>query len=391
MSAPTIIPTLRGWGVECFTRSEWGSPREADGSYARRRSTHPMPAGPAAYHYLHITVTRDSDTVREGKAGARQIEGYGYSTPPMVSYQDLVTNEGRYFQGQDYGTKGTHTVNDKRVPGFPRDLNLVGYACALMQNVGDEVTDIQVDVVARVFAARELAGLVKRGAPIYPHRKFAAKGCPGDKAVARLDEIRRLKDHYVRTAQQEDAMPTRLRRAIYHESDPYALGNSLSGDLIAANRGLWADRDLQCSIEGYFIVTHWAKPSREGFRVPGKRVPVRPFALIRWASIAKLRTRDGYGIRTAAQAIRDAKRLGVPGVEFELKFLPTQAAMKRLAAAARKDWGADWQDHVQIKILTGFRWRRALIRAKRAGFTTTLIRYAGNPADLPSYVDHYRR
>lgn len=204
MSAPTIIPTLRGWGVECFTRSEWGSPREADGSYARRRSTHPMPPGPADFHYLHITVTRDTDLVREGKAGARQVEGYGYSTPPMVSYQDLVTNEGRYFQGQDYGTKGTHTVNDKKVPGFPRDLNLVGYACALMQNVGDEVTDVQVDVVARVFAARELAGLVKRGAPIYPHRKFAAKACPGDKAVARLDEIRRLKDHYVRTAQQED-------------------------------------------------------------------------------------------------------------------------------------------------------------------------------------------
>lgn len=206
MNRPGVIDQLRAWGVECFTRAEWGSPREADRSYARRRGTHPMPEGPADYHFLHITVTRDSDTVREGKAGARQIEGYGYSTPPMVSYQDLVTNEGRYFEGQSYGVKGTHTVNDKNVPGFPHDLNLHGYACALMQNVGDAVTDAQVDVVARVFAARELLGLVKQGAPIYPHRKFAPKSCPGDLAVARLDEIRRLKDHYVQTAHQEEDM-----------------------------------------------------------------------------------------------------------------------------------------------------------------------------------------
>lgn len=207
-----VIRQLRAWGVECFTRAEWGSPREADGSYARRRGTHPMPAGPASCHFLHITVTRDSDTIREGKAGARQVEGYGYSTPPMVSYQDLVTNEGRYFQGQDYGTKGTHTVNDKDVPGFPRDLNLYGYACALMQNVGDEVTDRQVEVIARVFAAREIAGLVKRGAPVYPHRKFAAKSCPGDKAMARLGEIARRKTSLVDShfAAQE---PTRVSRA----------------------------------------------------------------------------------------------------------------------------------------------------------------------------------
>lgn len=193
-----VIDTLRAAGVECYTRTQWGSPQEKAGAYALRRRTHPMPAGPADFHFLHITVTRDTDTVQEGAAGARQIEGYGYSTPPMVSYQDLVTNEGKYFQGQDYGVKGTHTVNDLGVEGFPHDLNRRGYACALMQNVGDAVTGEQVQLVAMVFAARELAGLVKRGAPVYPHRKFAAKSCPGDLAMKQLDEIVRLKDQYVR-------------------------------------------------------------------------------------------------------------------------------------------------------------------------------------------------
>lgn len=204
----TVIGLLRASGVECHTRAEWGSPRQADGSYARRRHSHPMPAGPAAYHFLHITVTSDTDTVAQGAAGARQIETYGYSTPPMVSYQDLVTNEGRYFEGQSYGVKGTHTVNDKEIGGYPRDLNLAGYAAALLQNVGDEVTDVQVDVVARIFAARELLGLVRRGAPILPHRMFAWKSCPGDKAVARLSEIERLRDRYVREGlpQEDDEM-----------------------------------------------------------------------------------------------------------------------------------------------------------------------------------------
>ena len=205
-----VITQLRAAGVECFTRDQWGSAAERAGAYARRRGTHPMPAAPAAYHFLHLSVTADTDTVLEGAAGARQIEGYGYSTPAMVSYQDLITNEGRYFQGQDYGTKGTHTVNDKAVPGYPRDLNLAGYACALMQNVDDEVTDAQVQLAAMVFAARELAGWVRRGAPILPHRTFAWKSCPGDRAVARLDEIRRLKDTYVRDGlpnNQEDDMP----------------------------------------------------------------------------------------------------------------------------------------------------------------------------------------
>lgn len=192
-----LIELLRAAGVEAYTRTQWGSPRQADGSYDRRRGTHPMPSGPADFHFLHITVTDDTDLPADGKEAARKVETYGLSTPPMVSYQDLVTNEGRYFEGQSYRVKGTHTVNDKQVPGFPRDLNLYGYATALMQNVGDEVTDDQVRVVAMVFAARELLGLVRRGAPIYPHRTFDWKACPGDKAVARLPEIQRLRDRFV--------------------------------------------------------------------------------------------------------------------------------------------------------------------------------------------------
>lgn len=204
----TVISRLRAAGLEVYTRRDWGSPMERDGRYANRRRTHPMPPGPAAYHFFHITVTGDTDTIKEGFAGSRQVETFGLSTPPMVSYQMLVTNEGKIFEGQDYGTKGTHTINDKNVPGFPNDLNLHGYAAAILQNVGDAVTDEQVHSLAAVFAAAELEGHVRRGAPIYPHRKFAFKECPGDRGVARLEEIQRLKDRMVREGiNQEDDMP----------------------------------------------------------------------------------------------------------------------------------------------------------------------------------------
>lgn len=196
MNRSAVIDMLEKAGVECYTRDEWGTVRPE--AYIKRRVTHPMPDGPADYHFFHITVTPDTDTVLEGKAGARKVESYGLSKPPMVSYQDLITNERKYFQGQDYGTKGTHTVNNKNVPGFPFDLNKEGYALAIMQNVQDEVTDEQVELAAMVYAARELVGFVKKFAPIYPHRKFAYKECPGDKAVARLDEIQKLKDKFVR-------------------------------------------------------------------------------------------------------------------------------------------------------------------------------------------------
>lgn len=218
----TVISQLRNAGVEVYTREEWGSANPY--AYTIRLATHPMPE-PARCHFLHITVTDDTDLPADGKEAMRKVETYGYSTPPMVSYQDCVTNEGRYFQGQNYGAKGTHTQNDKGISGFPVDLNLFGYATAILQNVQDEVTDRQVEVIAMVYAARELEGLVVRGAPIYPHRMFSSKSCPGDKAVARLPEILRLKNYYVRNGlptQEEEMKPEdwdRLRQIVREEVD----------------------------------------------------------------------------------------------------------------------------------------------------------------------------
>ena len=232
----SMVTDLRAAGLDVSTRSQWGSPQQKAGAYAARRKTHPMATPKARYGFLHLSVTPDTDTLLEGAAGARQIETYGYSSPPMVSYHWLVTNEARVFQGQNMGVKGTHTINDKDVAGFPHDLNAYGHAVALMQNVGDDVTDAQVRAVALTFAAMKLNGWMERDAPILPHRLFAAKACPGDKAMARLDDIRRATAGFVKTGLPDLREPTRITAARGHLTDALKLL-----DAAAAHRGKGVD------------------------------------------------------------------------------------------------------------------------------------------------------
>jgi hypothetical protein len=189
--------------------------------------------------------------------------------------------------------------------------------------------------------------------------------------------------------------PTPPGRDIYHDKH-YAKANSTAGDKIAAKKRLWADRDVQrCRGANILvpveIITHWGKPAAEKFALPSGRVPRRRFQFLPWTIVKTLTAPGGYRIRTAAQALKDAKADGIPGVELELKYLPTSAALRRLAKAARVAYGKDWAKHVEVKILTQFSWQKALKRAKAAGFTTILIGFSGDPMTLPVYVDHYRR
>lgn len=189
-------------------------------------------------------------------------------------------------------------------------------------------------------------------------------------------------------------MATRNTRRIHH-GDDYAEANSIDGDQAAAAKGVWIDHDLNFCRLGLlliFIVTHWAHPRVEGFRTPAGRVPRRAFRYLSWSTVSKLRSKYGnHAIRTAAQVIRDAKALGVDGIEFDLKVIPSRRQAKRFARAARRGWGPDWQDHIEVKVWRGVKgWRTALLRMHRVGFTTTVIRYKANPADLPEYVDMYR-
>jgi hypothetical protein len=181
------------------------------------------------------------------------------------------------------------------------------------------------------------------------------------------------------------ARATRLKRRILH-TGYYARDNSDAGMRAAAAKGIWIDRDLQGDAAGNLIGTHWANPNREGFTIDGRPVNT-PFSQLSPEQISRLRDKNGYGIDDAPHAIALAKKLGNPGIEFEAKRAFSQRAFNQLAVDARREWGPDWQKHVQVKSFS----RGALLRAKIAGFRTTLIGYRGNPNDLvTNYIDTYR-
>jgi hypothetical protein len=185
---------------------------------------------PALTQHVHITITNPGNYSSD-YAHARAVEAIGISRFPStgVSYNRLVMQSGRIFEGQPIGRRGAHTVNDfKRAtcttsgcPGRGGSLeapswnnNITGRAYVICQNVDDAVTDAQVDSLARVLAADRLAGFVRRDARIHGHRCCSSKSCPGDRMWARMGELKAKVDHYLQVGlgggsapEEEDDMP----------------------------------------------------------------------------------------------------------------------------------------------------------------------------------------
>lgn len=228
----------------------------------------------------------------------------------------------------------------------------------------------------------------------YLHRNALAGHAPDPTWFPSVQKIFNL-DAYI-TKQRKVHVATPARRRIFHDSN-YARGNSRVGDRRAAEKKLFADRDVQPARGGRLYVTHWPHPKTEGFADPGGKIPKRGFRKLPGRKIRSLRTeKGGYRIRSTQVAMSDAKKTKVPGIEFDLKIVPTQAQMNRLAKEAKSVWPKVWRKKIYVKMSTlgagsNGKWKTALARAKKAGFNTIVIRYSGNPADLPRYVDQFRR
>lgn len=169
---------------------------------------------PATRVFVHITITNPKSYTSDD-AHARAVESIGISRFPAtgVSYNRLIMQSGAAYEGQPIGRRGAHTVNDRlratcTTPGCPGkggpltapswNLNVNSRAYAICQNVNDTVTDKQLDSLARSIAADMLAGFVRKDAEIHGHRCVANKDCPAAKMWARMGELRRLVDHYLK-------------------------------------------------------------------------------------------------------------------------------------------------------------------------------------------------
>lgn len=183
----SYLTDLREQGLEINTRGDW----RAVFDYSNLRTIYL----PGDYLFLHISVTNRTD---DWRADMRTIERIGISRFPNtgISYNAAAFPDGRIADAQPLDRRGAHTLNELGVPGYPENLNYYGHAIVLPQMVGDPVTNAQVDAVAQWGAAVVRAGY-SRADRFLPHRMFAPKDCPGDRAVARLDDINGLLRHYV--------------------------------------------------------------------------------------------------------------------------------------------------------------------------------------------------
>lgn len=175
-----MVAELRRMGYLVRRQGEWGS--RYISSYQARRIDMPVKL-PAPFAYQHITVTRD-DGILTGNfdADMRELERIGYERfRSGISYNwpvDAIT--GMIGEGMPVDAKGTHTVNDKNVPGFPNNLNYYGNALAMIGMPGTRPTTKFIGASAAILAVSWKLNILQDFSPYFPHSKFAAKDCPTD-------------------------------------------------------------------------------------------------------------------------------------------------------------------------------------------------------------------
>ncbi len=191
-----VVEAARKRGLTVLTHEEWGSklrPLYAD----RRRKTKNGYWGrfrqQADTVVSHITVTfDDGKLVGDFKRDMLEVERIGYERfGSGVSYNfcvDMAT--GMVGVGQPLDSKGTHTVNDKGVPGFSKDQNLVARAVAGLGMPGDKFSKDAERAYVKLLKAMRECGAITPGFDLVPHSLFAFKDCPTDAIRDRLPDIR---------------------------------------------------------------------------------------------------------------------------------------------------------------------------------------------------------
>lgn len=174
-----VVRNARKRGCVVLTRKQWGSLYPH--IYKERRKTHPVTVREADTLWQHITVTFDTGVlIGDFKTDMRTIErigverfGSGFSYNAAI---DMRT--GMIGMGQDFLTKGTHTVNNKSVPGFSYDQNAVARALAFLGMPGDKVSFEAREATAQFIAAMIDEGALTLGFDYVPHSLVAPKECP---------------------------------------------------------------------------------------------------------------------------------------------------------------------------------------------------------------------
>lgn len=171
-----VVRTARQkYGVDILTRDQWSAQYEE--VYAWRRVNRKVTTLKADTVVQHITVTRPTGNF---PADVRTVEKIGYERfGSGVSYNFVVNMAtGQVAVGMPLDAKGTHTVNDKDVPGFSYDQNAVARAIAVLGMESTPLSPKAQRAISGLLAAMIDEGAATETFDYVPHSLFAYKDCP---------------------------------------------------------------------------------------------------------------------------------------------------------------------------------------------------------------------
>lgn len=182
-----VLRNARTKGVTVYTRKQWGSQHLALYQWRRKNRHHALlPGKPSDTMWQHITVTHDTGRgPRAFKRDMRTLERIGMERfGSGVSYNWVIDAQtGEIGLGQSLDAAGTHTINNKKIPGYSYNQNYVSLAVSVLGMPGAKLSEKAGNALVNLLKAHIEEGALTNGFDYNPHRMVAWKDCPTDNIV----------------------------------------------------------------------------------------------------------------------------------------------------------------------------------------------------------------
>lgn len=172
--------------IDIISRDTWGH------RYGLGWGLRTLPAEHAILHHSVTAATGVNASLQEEYNAIRLLDQIGYDrfkyadtgwrrpAGAGISYTWAVPKSGRVYEGHDVRRSSSHTAG----------YNLSGVGIVLVGNYeNDEVTDEQIDAVARLLLEAVELGFLRQPKIDFNHKEVYATLCPGTKALEAKDKI----------------------------------------------------------------------------------------------------------------------------------------------------------------------------------------------------------
>lgn len=153
------------------------------------------PAEWVIHHFWRPDVPATASLVDERRIIAAVDRAHRDNGWGGIAYGHLIGDSGRVWEGRGWRRSGAHAAG--RRPGGGPKINYSSHSVAFMIDADRDFPTAKAwAALAELLEHGEREGHVQRGSVISPHRRYAAKSCPGHAITDRhLDDLRRWLDN----------------------------------------------------------------------------------------------------------------------------------------------------------------------------------------------------